>query len=223
MNLQLLSIAAPIIWRWWRNRQLKPAELRKIQNNKLRGLIKHSYEHVPYYHNLFKEAKLTPDDIKTMEDLQKIPITRKMDIVDLPLENIVASNIDLSECWVERTSGTTGTPLAVYWEKKAKLRDQLLKYFWQMECGDKVTNKQVVIGSAWVPDSHSLQRFGVFRTKRISPFEDVKTQIGMIKEFNPITMNAYPSCVTELAREILDEDVQGINIRLIFPGGENLE
>jgi len=223
MNLSLLSIAPPIMWRWVWNRRLKADELRELQNKKLRGIIRHSYEYVPYYHTLFEEVNLDPDDVKTIEDLDKIPITSKSDVRDLPFEKIVASNIDLTKCWIERTSGTTGTPMTIYWEKKAKLVDQLLKYLWQLECGDKITNRQVVIGVGWVPESHSLQKIGIFRTKRISPFDDVKTQIEEIKRFDPRTMNAYPSCVSEIAKEIIEEDVQGINICLIFPGGETLD
>ena len=54
-------------------------QIREIQNEKLRRLIKHAYESVPMYRDLMKETKLTPADIKNTDDLQKMPvITRDM-------------------------------------------------------------------------------------------------------------------------------------------------
>jgi len=210
-----------MMMRLMRNQQLEPAELRKLQNKKLRALIKHSYEYVPYYHSLFKEAGLRPDNIRTIDDLDKIPISKKKDIIDLPLEKNVAANIDLSKCLTLRTSGSTGTPLSVYWEKKAKLISYLLNYRWQLNCGDKITNRQVVIGASWIP-SHPFQKMGIFKTKRISEFADLKTQIEQIKKFDPKTMIAFPSCVMILGKEIIEKDIQGIKIHLIFTGGEKL-
>jgi len=60
---------------WW-----KPSEIKELQNRKLRALIRHAYENVPYYHKLFRKLNLKPDDIKREEDLQKLPILRKEDI-----------------------------------------------------------------------------------------------------------------------------------------------
>jgi len=211
-----------MIWRYIRKQRLEPVELIELQNKKLRGLIRHSYEYVPYYNSLFKKAKLTPDDIRTIDDLHKIPITKKEDIVDLPLDRVVASDIDPGKCWVRRTSGTSGTGLSVCWEKKALLKDQLSKYLWQLECGGKMTMKCVVIGTSW-PRPSSLRKIGIFRTKRISPFDDMKTQIEQIKDYGPDIMHAYPSCIRALAKEIMEQDIHGIDLDLIFPTGELLD
>jgi len=211
-----------MMWRYIRKQQLKPAELRKLQDRKLRALIRHSYEYVPYYHSLFKAAKLSPDDIRTVNELYKIPVTRKRDIRNLPSEEVVASDIDSRKCWVLRTSGTSGTSLAIYWEKKAYLTNQLLTYFWQLKCGDKMTKKRVAIGTSW-PAPTSLHKIGIFRTRRISPFDDVKTQIEQIKEYGPYTMHAYPSCLRVLGKEIMEKDIQGVAMNLLFPTGELLD
>src|SRR4030067_36547 len=99
-DLSLLSVAAPIIWDYLRKKQLKSAELTELQNKKLRALIRHSYKYVPYYNSLLKQTNLTPDDIKTVDDLHKIPPTTKKDIIDLPPEKIGDANIDPKKCWV---------------------------------------------------------------------------------------------------------------------------
>ena len=60
---------------WW-----SPAQLREFQNEKLRALVKHAYQSVPYYHRIFEERGLTDNDLQTVEDLQKLPILTKNEI-----------------------------------------------------------------------------------------------------------------------------------------------
>ncbi len=70
-----------------------PDELKRYQNNKLRKLIKHAYENVPYYYNIFQERNLSPEDIQTSDDLIKLPFLTKAIIRKNFPHNIVAKNI----------------------------------------------------------------------------------------------------------------------------------
>ena len=205
-----------------RDRRPDSKELRKFQNTRLRAIVKHSYNNVPYYHALFKKAKLRPDDVKTIKDLTKLPIIKKKDLRDVPLTERVAVNTDINKCWIKRTSGTTGTPLIIYREKKEKLISYLQQYRWQMECGDKITNRQVLIGADWGL-RNPLSPLGIFKTKDISPFKEPKKQIEEIQEFGPKTAIAFPSCVRVLAQEILEEGFHGLKIPLILTGAEMLD
>jgi len=54
---------------WWSSEELK-----EYQSERLRALIKPTYTNVPYYHDLFNEGQLTPDDIETTDDLLKLPL-----------------------------------------------------------------------------------------------------------------------------------------------------
>ena len=205
----LLYLVPTMLWRTVLGIPLKPDATRRLQNKKLRALIIHSYAHVPYYHNLFKKAGLHPDDIQTIDDLPKIPITRKRDIVDLPEDKVIASGIELNQCDVMRTSGTTGIPLNICWNKKAKLRERLLTARWHLECGDTLTNKTVDLGAGYavVPEGHWFQKIGIFRTKWVSPHLDVKTQVEEIKKYDPRALVSYPTLLEELANEIIEGDV----------------
>lgn len=60
---------------WW-----SEGDLKEYQNEKLRSLIKHAYENVPYYNDLFRKLRLKPNDIKDTNDLLKLPILTKEDI-----------------------------------------------------------------------------------------------------------------------------------------------
>lgn len=80
---------------------------------KLRPLLQHAYEHVPYYRCLFDKHNLLPEDICTIDDLEKIPITRKQDVLDNP-EIFIADNAHEFHAMHRHTGGTTGTPVAYY-------------------------------------------------------------------------------------------------------------
>ena len=76
------------------------------QNKKLREIIKYAYDNVPFYHEKFKRAQLKPDDIKTVDDLSKLPIVRK-DEIKQNLERMVSKEYDVSKLKMLRTSGST--------------------------------------------------------------------------------------------------------------------
>ena len=62
-------------------------ELQHLQNHKLHDFItRHLYPFSPYYRNIFDENKIKPKDIKTVEDLQKLPFTSKQDFIALQKE-----------------------------------------------------------------------------------------------------------------------------------------
>lgn len=94
---------------WWSRE-----ELQEYQNKKLRALIKHAYENVPYYHRIFRENNLTLDDIKTTEDLVKLPIITK-DVIraNFP-DDIVSKKYNQKKIILSSSSGSTGEPLQYF-------------------------------------------------------------------------------------------------------------
>ena len=91
VNLSYLSAYSKIpfmLMRMKKNQRLNSIEIRELQNKRLRALIKHSYDHVPYYRFLFKKARLHPDDIKTVDDIDKIPISKKTDMRGRPSKTL---------------------------------------------------------------------------------------------------------------------------------------
>ena len=87
-------------------------DLLRLQEDRLKKLVRYAYDNVPVYRRKFKEADLSPDDIKSLEDAAKIPFTYKHDLRDsypfdmfsVPMDKIVR---------VHASSGTTGNPTVV--------------------------------------------------------------------------------------------------------------
>ena len=111
-------------------------QIKEYQNEKLRLLIQHSYEKVPYYRNIMNKIKLKPDDIKTIEDLPKLPILTRNDIKQ-NFDNLRAQNFIRKKLKLGYTSGTTGSPLQFYWDKNICLINNAMDWRQKKWAGDR--------------------------------------------------------------------------------------
>ena len=88
------------------------AEMRELQSERLRELVQRVYDNVPFYQKRMDEAGVRPADIKSIDDISKLPFTNKQDLRDnypfglfaVPMKEIVR---------VHASSGTTGKPTTV--------------------------------------------------------------------------------------------------------------
>jgi len=58
------------------------ADLRQLQKERLKALVKRVYDRVPFYRDLFDKAKISPDQIRGLDDLSRLPMTRKYNLRD---------------------------------------------------------------------------------------------------------------------------------------------
>ena len=86
--------------------------IKELQLKQLKKTVHLVYENVPFYQKKFKELKIKPEDIKTLEDLCKLPLTTKDDLRNnAPFDMMVTS---LDSCIeLHASSGTTGIPVTV--------------------------------------------------------------------------------------------------------------
>ena len=97
---------------WW-----PPKQLQEIQNAKLRSVVRHAYNNVPYYNRIFKQRGLNDRDVETTEDLQKLPVLTKDDIRS-NFKDMLATNYAEQKPILNASSGSTGEPLQYYIDKK---------------------------------------------------------------------------------------------------------
>ena len=89
-------------------------QMRELQDEKLRRLVRHAYRNVPYYRAKMQEAGIHPDDIRTQDDLHKLPLLSKQDVRDHIYFDIMSENHDKSDVLKITTSGSTGEPFVCY-------------------------------------------------------------------------------------------------------------
>ena len=84
----------------------------EIQNEKIVKQVKHVYENVEYYRKLMDENGVKPEDIKSIDDIKKLPFLSKADLREAYPYGLLGT--DLKNCVrIHSTSGTTGKSKAV--------------------------------------------------------------------------------------------------------------
>ena len=91
---------------------LKPKQLARIQQGKLRKIVRYAYRSVPLYRKRFDEAHVKPESIRSLDDLEKVPFTVKTDLRDTYPFGLLAVPANRLYC-LHASSGTTGKPIVV--------------------------------------------------------------------------------------------------------------
>ncbi len=97
--------------------QADPKDMRQHQIENLRKVVELVYNKVPFYKKKFGQVNIKPEDIKTLEDIQKIPFTTKYELRETYPYGLVAADME-EIVELHASSGTTGTPVVdAYTEK----------------------------------------------------------------------------------------------------------
>ena len=207
---------------WWSLDDLKAYQLEQLQE-----LVKFSYENVPYYKRTFKEKKIHPSDIKSLEDIQLLPLLTKDDIRD-HAEELIPTGIDPSTLRVWVTGGTSGKPLKVYQdlfhscmiEEAFSLRQRL----WS---GYKQYDRKVTLTRD--PNKRTRTCWDYNRTEHeiiLSSFDMTEKNmfkyVDLIHKFKPKIMIGYPSTLEIFARFLKRNELPLPPLQGVFSGSEAL-
>jgi phenylacetate-CoA ligase len=92
--------------------KMQKAKIKELQLKQLKKIVHLVYENVPFYNKKFKELKIKPEDIKTLNDVCKLPFTTKDDLRTNAPFGLMATSLD--NCIeLHASSGTTGIPVTV--------------------------------------------------------------------------------------------------------------
>lgn len=210
---------------WWLEQRL-----RCFQQERLQTLLKHTYENVPYYRELFNKLRLKPEDIRTIEDLPKLPILEKEEIREnFGTGRVVAQNVSKKRLIYSSTSGSTGEPLSFY---KDKISDS-----WNWACkfrgfewagyrlGDK--NARIVGNPEIIEKSGKLLekiKRGLFNMLFIPAFEikeeNIDKFVSLISQFKPVMIRGYAASIYVLADYLDEKDLNIHRPRCVVITGE---
>lgn len=181
-------------------------DLETIILRRLKTTIDRIYSNVPFYRLKFEENGITPDDIRSLEDLQRIPFTTKEDLRDnypygmfaVPMDNVVR---------IHASSGTTGQPTVVGYTAR------------DVNTWAELMARSLAAGGATREDIiHNAYGYGLFTGglgvhygaeklgASVIPVSggNTKRQIVIMKDFGPTILTATPSYALHLA-EVADE------------------
>jgi phenylacetate-CoA ligase len=211
------------------NERLSESQLIDYQNERLKALIEHAYRSVPYYAKLMNELKLRPDDIKTGQDLVKLPLLTREQIRD-NLPRLVSHDFKKRDLLMGHTSGTTGSPLEFYWDRNMCLVNNVVDWRQKMWAGLNYGDKYgVLLGRMIVPPGQQTPPFWrmnyIHNQLWLSSFHLSEKNLGWyldeLNRFNPKVIEGYPSTVYILAK-YLESAGATVPLKAVLTSSETL-
>ncbi len=202
-------------------------KLADYQWNELKKIIEHAYKTVPYYKKLFKENNILPSDIRSFEDMKKIPYLTK-EIVQKNLEDLISSVYDINKLSYVTTGGSTGIPMGFYRDAKVESEVEwaFVTNMWsRVGYNPKKNNKIIYLRGNVVEDGiyEYINNSLVLSSYHLID-KNMKVYIKLINEYEADFIQAYPSSIYLLAQYIIKNKVQinSNNLKAILCASENL-
>jgi phenylacetate-CoA ligase len=200
-------------------------ELRKHQLRKLKEQVKHCYDNSTFYRKKLKNAGLKPENIKTLEDIQKIPFTVKNDLRDnYPFGMVTVKPADIVE--IHASSGTTGNPIiGAYTKNDMDVWEELMARSIYTTGGRKEDVIHVAYGyglfTGGLGFHYGAQKIGTM----IVPVSGGMTQrqIKLMKDLGATVLCCTPSFAVYLAETMVKEGVnpkKDLKLRIGLFGAE---
>jgi phenylacetate-CoA ligase len=205
------------------------AELKEFRDARLRELLVHAYERVPYYRKLFDRNRLHPRHVRGTVDLDLIPITGKQDLRGLPDKDVLASGIDPARLLAVRTSGSTGEPFTIRRTWLEDKRHCLLRLRAMRSIGLRLTDRRVAVGLVRPGSANdrkligkALSAVGINQTFRIHGLQSPELIALQLRQLRPNVITGMPGMLCRVADYIAASGAAAWHPRLLIVSGETL-
>jgi len=206
------------------------SEKKTKQDRNLKEMIIFVYKSVPYYHKLFNKLNIKPSDINKIEDLEKLPILTKKNIME-NWRDFQPVNLNKMRYYEDSTGGSTGTPFKYRLLKYDRfLAGAMLYRGWgyaSYELGDKMVflaGSSLDVGSSsfMIKKIHEISR----NIRKLSSFdmgvEDMQKYYETINSFGPRYLRGYASSINLFANYVMENDLEIVPLSGVFTTAEKL-
>ncbi|MBN8441201.1 MAG: phenylacetate--CoA ligase family protein [Thauera sp.] len=209
---------------WWSRERLEQLQLKR-----LRSLLQHAGQHVPYYRDLFARIGFDPATVNSVADLQRLPFLGKPEI-RAHTEALKADNAQGLARF--NTGGSSGEPLIFFIGNQRVSHDVAAKWratrWWGVDIGDP---EIVVWGSPielTAQDRVRAIRDKLLRTELLPAFEMSAAKldgfVARIRERRPKMLFGYPSALSHIAQHAEKRGIRmdDLGIKVAFCTSEKL-
>ncbi len=204
-----------------------PVRNRRWQDAQVASVVGYAARHVPYYRQLFRDHGIEAGSIRSVDDLQRIPVTTKAMLKKLPLSDRVSEAYRPGDLVRHTTSGSSGIPFEIL---RTWFDERRMNVFWIrhiMRQGVQPRHRSVVLtGVRTVPSGdrlfvqRTLAHVGLFRTERVNclrPAEEILRDVVLRK---PDHLMGYAWALLRVGEAYVASGRKGFQPRAIHPFGE---
>lgn len=208
-------------------------QIKKYRDKAFRKVIKYAYT-IPIYHKKYKEANVHPDDIKTVNDVVKLPFISKKELIDNFPDGIIPVNYKKEKGFIATTGGSSGKPISLYFDF-----DTLSKsLFFMLRKGiiynfNPMKVRLVIIGTYASGRIDRVFEDAISQHTRfarktdyslsLNAYDPLKNIVKKLNDFKPDIILSYPVTLQQLGYFKKKGYGKNINPRLIFSGGYSLD
>lgn len=200
--------------------KMNQKEIQELEDVRFVKLFKIAYNRSSFYRELYKNYNIKESDITGLNDRHKLPHINKEQVRNNSDKILTQSKIGLVK---SKTSGTTGTPLSLYFSLNFLLRDFAYIYYYRKKLGCQGVKTVSLRGSL---GRDRLKQF-VFTNKTLylSSYnirkDTCEIYFQLIKKYKPKVIEGYPSSIYNLAL-LFKEKSYNLSIPIVFTSSETL-
>jgi phenylacetate-CoA ligase len=201
-------------------------ELDAYALTQLRDLLRHAYEHVPYYRAVFDGLGAQPEDFRRLEDLRSLPTLSKRELQDRQ-KALMASNVRPRDRAYSTTGGSTGEPVGFFHDRDTSAKEWAFMTMQWRRVGFRAGDRTAILRGTVVRGERLFERAPFQNALIMSSYhltdDRLPLYLAKLRQFRPRFLRAYPSAATLVARFMLEHGeppIQGLEA--VLCGSENL-
>lgn len=180
-----------------------PGDIKKLAGQRLRALVEYLYAKNPIYRKRLEEAKITPESIRTIDDIRRLPVTVKDDLRDTyPFGLFCVPQKEVAEIHV--SSGTTGNYTVVgYTKADLALWSEVVARSLAASGAEPGDRLQVAYGYGLFTGGLGLHYGGLEMGLSVLPMSSGQTQrqVKLMQDFDCRILACTPSYALHMAEE----------------------
>ena len=200
-----------------------PQVLEKRQLALLQELVQTSYTQTTAWRCLFQRARVHPEAIKTLRDIERLPVVRKEDLLEFSEDertNYSVAGANHAERIM--TSGSSGKPIEFEvertynkWRKAQYLRPYVTN-------GRRPWHSMLRLTALTENDSAARTRWGPFPERKMNCTSDISLQVDELCNRKPMLVQGYPSALRCLSFELVTRRIETPYVKTVFTDSELL-
>lgn len=192
-------------------------EMMAYQEEKYRKLVEYAYLHTVYYRRVFDEIGLFKGGVLQIEKLPEIPVLTK-ETLRMEQNNMHSDEMSARKPYSASTSGSTGLPLTIWYDRQYMARNRADKFFMGMLNGRELGDPELKM---WFRDFDLYQKNGKNKDRFFNFFTNrsfllaseiseasLRQYVDAINSAKPVQIWSNPAPIYETAKYVLSNHVQ---------------
>lgn len=206
-------------------------KINSIQWGEIKRVIEHAYINTDFYRKKFDSVGMKPSDVKSPEDLLRIPILTRKELNE-NRGRMISKTYEKSKIYKNYTGGSTGIPVIFYMTKEKKEWSHAIKLRYTKWYGSDIGEPTVRL---WGAERDVGKDISIFKkifnryflnVLTLNTFDLTEKKIMIfnqkIKKFKPNVIAAYVSSAYLFSKKIKEKNIKPPNVKSVFVTAEKL-